>query len=96
MSVRSRRRRVKPAKPVACAPVSALAGLPVGPGLAAALAQLALPALTGHELVLALQARHRQANHERAMLTATVAEVIRRVDPGFGMADEELPVGGSS
>ena len=56
--------------------MAALAGIPVGPALATALASLTLKALTGFEIVLVLQARNRQSNHEHGMLLATAAEML--------------------
>ena len=91
MAVRNRPKRSAPVAgaQVAGAPVAALAGIPVGPALATALASLTLKALTGFEIVLVLQARNRQSNHERGMLLATAAEMTRRTDPGFGTIDDD-------
>ena len=69
---------------MASAAVAALAQIPAGAGLAVALAQLDLSALTGYEMVLVLRARYRQGNHDRAMLLVTLAEVMRRTDPDYG------------
>src|SRR5688572_19664736 len=95
---RSGGRGAEHAKPVPCAPVAALATLPVGPALSTALSELALSALTGFELVLVLKARNRQGNHERGLLLETVGEVMRRKDPDFGgvddQEDDEFPVDG--
>ncbi len=93
MSVRSRSKRTPP---VVCAPVAALATIPAGPVLSAALAHLAADALTGHELVLVLQARYRQANHEQGLVLATCAQVMRRSDPHFGLADEPDSLSGGN
>ena len=62
---------------VASAPVAALAAIPAGPRLCAALAALDLQALTGFDIPLVLKARYRQGNHERAQLLHTVLEVMR-------------------
>src|SRR5215208_6615447 len=83
------RSRAKRSTPVADVPVAALAGIPVGPALATALASLTLKALTGFEIVLVLQARNRQSNHERGMLLATAGEMTRRTDPDFGTIDDD-------
>jgi hypothetical protein len=56
--------------------VAALADIPVGPGLAAALASLDLPSLTGSQCIDVVQACFRQDNHQRAALLAILAEVI--------------------
>ncbi|HEY7224834.1 MAG TPA: hypothetical protein VH561_14750, partial [Micromonosporaceae bacterium] len=86
MSVRYRRSRpaqpaVAVAGPVACAAVAALAEVPVGPGLAAALAQIRIGGLSGFDKVLLLRARHRQDNHERGLLLQAVAAVALHTDP---------------
>jgi Domain of unknown function (DUF222) len=65
------------------APVSA----PVA-ALAAALAGIDLAAMSGYEMVLVLQARHRQDNHERGMFLVAVAETMRRTDPEHGVLGE--------
>src|SRR5258705_1095248 len=82
MAVRSKRSRPAPS-----APVAALATIPAGPQLAAALAELDPASLCGFDTVLVLKARNRQSNHERGLLVATVAEVMRRKDPDYGMHD---------
>ena len=69
------------------APVAALAAFPAGPQLSAALAELDLASLSGFDTVLVLKARNRQSNHERGLLVATVAEVMRRKDPDYGVHD---------
>ncbi|HEY7223478.1 MAG TPA: hypothetical protein VH561_07705, partial [Micromonosporaceae bacterium] len=86
MSVRYRRSRpalpaTPVAGPVACAAVAALAEVPVGPGLAAALAQIRFGGLSGFDKVLLLRARHRQDNHERGLLLQAVAAVALHTDP---------------
>ena len=86
MAVRTGGRRGKTTVVDAC--VAELAGLPAGPALAAALAKIPLPTVTGHELVLVLRAINRQSNHDRALLFAAAAEVMRRKDPAFGMSDD--------
>jgi hypothetical protein len=69
--------------------VAALAAIPAGPRLAAALAELDLPSLTGFDAVLVVKARNRQGNHERGHLLVGVAEVMRRKDPDYGAHDME-------
>ncbi|HEY7222469.1 MAG TPA: hypothetical protein VH561_02470, partial [Micromonosporaceae bacterium] len=88
MSVRYRRSRpaqpavaVAVAGPVACAAVAALAEVPVGPRLAAALARIRFGGLSGFDKVLLLRARHRQDNHERGLLLQAVAAVALHTDP---------------
>jgi hypothetical protein len=66
---------------VASPPVAALAAIPVGPLLSAALAKLVLRSLSGHDLVWVLRARDRQGNHDRGHLLQTVAAVLHRGDP---------------
>src|SRR5262245_48686128 len=61
--------------------VAALAGVVVGSGLYAALGGLDESALDGFDSVLVLQARTRQANHDRAQLLRTVNQVIVRQGP---------------
>jgi hypothetical protein len=81
--------RTKRSRPVPSAPVAALAAIPVGPQLSAALAQLDLAAVSGFDAVLVLKARNRQSNHERGHLLTTVGEVMRRKDPDYGAHDME-------
>src|SRR5882672_8862252 len=83
MAVKSKRSR-----PVPSAPVAALATIPAGPQLGAALAELDSASLSGFDTVLVLKARTRQSNHERGLLVATVAEVMRRKDPEYGLHDD--------
>ncbi len=81
--------KTKRSRPVPSAPVAALATIPAGPRLSAALAELDLPSLTGFDAVLVVKARNRQGNHERGQLLVTVAEVMRRKDPDYGAHDME-------
>src|SRR5262245_16625748 len=71
MSVRAVRGR----RPVASAPVAALASTSVGACLAAALGALDESTLTSFELVLVLRARARQDNHTRGLFLQTLAVV---------------------
>ena len=68
--------------------MAALAGLPPGPQLCAALAGIDVSKVSGYEMVLVLQARARQGNYERGMFLAAVAETIRRTDPDHGVLAE--------
>src|SRR5262249_18516145 len=56
--------------------VDALAEVPVGPELAAALAAVDCDQMSGEALVGLLQARNRQANHAQGELLATVGRVM--------------------
>ncbi len=58
------------------AQVYALAEVPAGPGLAAALAAIDEDTLPGLGLTYVMQARARQANHERGELLATVGRIL--------------------
>ena len=70
-------RRVDPAEVAArIAEVDALAEVPVGPDLAAALAGVDGDRLPGPGLVGLMEARHRQANHERGELLAAVGRIL--------------------
>jgi hypothetical protein len=82
MTIAAKARRTQP--PVSAA-VAALAGLPA---LSTALAGIDLSAVNGYEMVLVLQARHRQDNHERGMFLAAVAETLRRTDSEHGVLAE--------
>lgn len=73
--------------PVASAPVAALAAIPAGPGLAAALADVDVAGGSGFEAVLVLAAQFRQANHERGLLMGAVVQVLRRKDAGHGVRE---------
>ncbi|MBC3192577.1 DUF222 domain-containing protein [Pseudonocardia sp. C8] len=55
-----------------------LAGLPVGPGLAAALAGLDLARVPNDDIVDVLLAQSRQLAHEQARMLAALAEVVYR------------------
>ena len=55
----------------------AVEGLPAGPALAAALAELDLTRLSSHDLCLVLGLRARQASHEQARLLAVLLEAAR-------------------
>ena len=69
--------RVDPAEVAArIAEVDALAEIPVGPDLAAALAGVDGDRLPGPGLVGLMEARHRQANHERGELLAAVGRIL--------------------
>src|SRR5262249_6914867 len=57
--------------------VEALAEVPVGPELAAALAAVDCDQMSGEALVGLLQARNRQANHAQGELLATVGRGMR-------------------
>jgi hypothetical protein len=61
--------------------VAGLAGLPAGPVLAAALADIDPASLDGFDAVLFMRACARQANHARGELFASVAQVLSRHDP---------------
>jgi hypothetical protein len=61
--------------------VDELAGLPAGPVLAAALADIDLASLDGFESVLVMKAWARQANHARGELFASVVGVLSHHDP---------------
>ncbi len=64
-----------------------LAAVAPGPELAAVLAGIELPRLSGYDCVEVLKARYRQLNHERARLMATMVEVgLCGIGP-----DDELP-----
>ncbi|HEY7223891.1 MAG TPA: hypothetical protein VH561_11095, partial [Micromonosporaceae bacterium] len=84
MAVKSRTRA---SVPVASAPVAALAAIPAGPGLAAALADVDVAGGSGFEAVLVLAAQFRQANHERGLLMGAVVQVLRRKDAGHGVRE---------
>src|SRR6267142_172834 len=71
--------------------VAVLAQTPAGPGLAALLADLDVPALTDSECVEVLRARYRQASHERGELFAVITEVIDRVSRGSEPPRHEHP-----
>jgi len=58
------------------AAVAALAEIPAGPGLLAALAALPGTTLTAFATVLVLQARYRQGNDERGQLMTAVTDVL--------------------
>ena len=66
--------------------VDALADLPAGPGLAAALAELDLDRVPGLGLTYVMAARYRQANHERGELLVTIARLLRYGLPGGATA----------
>src|SRR5690606_16126764 len=79
--------------------VAALAGMPAGPELAAALAQLDVARLSDWELVEVLRARYRQASHDRGQLFRVLCEVTRRwqepamlrpEDPAWAWASSEV------
>ncbi|HLT11490.1 MAG TPA: DUF222 domain-containing protein, partial [Micromonosporaceae bacterium] len=79
--------------------VAGLAGLPAGPELAAALADLDVAKLSDWELVEVLRARYRQASHDRGQLFAVLCEVTRRwqeqamlrpEDPAWAWASSEV------
>jgi len=73
---------------VATPAVAALAGLPPGADLLAAIARLNLSSLAGYDLPLVLRAVYRLGNHVRALLFDVVAEIMRRKDPdGIGTGD---------
>jgi hypothetical protein len=57
--------------------VAALEDIPAGPALAAALADIDVDRVPGPSLPFLLQARCRQANHERGALVATVVAILR-------------------
>jgi len=57
--------------------VHALDEIPAGPGLAAALAAIDEDALPGLGLTYVMQARCRQANHDRGELLATIGRLLR-------------------
>ena len=61
--------------------VAELEGLPAGPVLAAALADIDPASLVGFDAVLVMRACARQANHARGELLASVVEVLSRLDP---------------
>jgi hypothetical protein len=64
-----------------------LAEIPPGPELSRVLAGLELSRLSGFDCVEVLKARHRQLNHEKARLMATIVEVgLCDIGP-----DDELP-----
>ena len=76
-------RRLDPAEVAALlAEVDALAEVPVGPALAAGLAAVDGDRLPGLGLVALLEARHRQANHERGELLAAVGRILLHDVPG--------------
>jgi hypothetical protein len=88
MAIAAKTRR---AQPEVSAPVAALAGMPAGPALCTALAQIDPAVVTGYEMVLVLRARGRQGNYERGMFLAAVAETVRRTDSEHGvLAEHEL------
>jgi hypothetical protein len=64
------------------AEVDALAEVPVGPDLATALAGADGDRLPGPGLVGLMEARHRQANHERGELLAAVGRILLHDVPG--------------
>jgi hypothetical protein len=68
-----------------------LAGLPPGPGLAAALASVDPARLSGSDCVQLLQATYRQVNHDRARLLSVIAEVVVR-DEAEGLARFGAPL----
>src|SRR5690606_1506551 len=79
--------------------VAGLAGLPAGPELAAALADLDVAKLSDWELVEVLRARYRQASHDRGQLFQVLCEVTRRwqepamlrpEDPAWAWASSEV------
>ena len=78
------------ADPIADA-VAALADIPVGPALSAALAPLNLKALTESQVVDVLKARFRQDNHDRAQLLEVVNEVMLRSVEGWKVPDDQWP-----
>ena len=61
---------------------AALAGIPAGPRLAAALARIDATHVPNNELLALLAAQSRQANHEAARLLGVIAE-IGRATPTF-------------
>ena len=61
---------------------AALAGIPAGPRLAAALARIDVTHVPNNELLALLAAQSRQANHEAARLLGVIAE-IGRAAPTF-------------
>ena len=61
---------------------AALAGIPAGPRLAAALARIDVTRVPNNELLALLAAQSRQANHEAARLLGVIAE-IGRATPTF-------------
>jgi hypothetical protein len=67
-------------------PVDALAGIPAGPALAAALAELDLDRVPGLGLTYVMAARNRQANHERGELLATIGRLLRHGLPAAAAA----------
>jgi hypothetical protein len=77
----ARRGKGKRSRRVATPAVAALAGLPPGADLLAAIAGLDLSSLTGYDLPLVLRAVYRLGNHTRALLLDVVAEIMRRKDP---------------
>ncbi len=68
--------------------VAALADIPVGPALAAAVASLDLSLLTGSQCMDVLQAHQRQDNHQRAALFAVVSEVMHRGEADTSVLEE--------
>ncbi len=76
-------RRLDPAEVGALvAEVEALAEVPAGPALAAALAAVDVDRLPGLGLVALMEARNRQANHERGELLAAVGRILLLDVPG--------------
>jgi hypothetical protein len=67
-------------------PVDALADIPAGPTLAAALAGLNLDRVPGLGLTYVLAARDRQANHERGELLVTIGRLLRHGLPAAAAA----------
>ena len=81
---------VTQADPIADA-VASLVDIPVGPGLAAALAPLDLKALSESQVVDVLKASYRQDNHDRAQLLAVLNEVMLRSAAGWEVPDDQWP-----
>jgi len=59
-----------------------LAGIPAGPALGAALAEIDLDQVTGFESVQVLKAEQRQANHARGRVYRATVQVLRHEGPG--------------
>ncbi len=77
------------------AAVTALAGLPAGPGLAAALGSIDLSVLDGYGRVLVVQAQFRQVAHEQARLLAGIVAVAA-CPPGPVVPGVPVPVTGET
>ena len=81
-------RRQRSTPPAVAPEVAALAEVEAGPELLARLLAMPEPALTGYESVLYLRAWRRVANFAEGHLIESVAGVMVRQDPSFGLVPD--------